>query len=307
MLERIQAVAAQVGSVVVGKQAQIRLALACLLARGHLLIEDLPGVGKTTLAHALSISLGLQFKRVQFTNDLLPADVVGVTVFDRDKSAFVFHPGPVFSQVLLADEINRASPKTQSSLLEAMEERQVSVEGRPHPLPDPFFVIATQNPQDQIGTFPLPESQLDRFLMCVELGYPDPKSERAILEGQDRRELLETLKPAMTPPQLVEAQALVRQIRCASPLIDYIQNLLTHSRRSAALAEGLSPRAGLGLIQAARAWALLDGRNHVLPEDVQAVLTAVAGHRLRPARGVASTHRARAELVAELIKAVPVP
>ena len=307
MLERIQAVAAQVGSVVVGKQAQIRLALACLLARGHLLIEDLPGVGKTTLAHALSISLGLQFKRVQFTNDLLHADVVGVTVFDRDKSAFVFHPGPVFSQVLLADEINRASPKTQSSLLEAMEERQVSVEGRAHPLPDPFFVIATQNPQDQIGTFPLPESQLDRFLMCIELGYPDPKSERALLEGQDRRLMLERLEPQMTPAELRALQRLVREIRCAPPLLDYVQSLLTHSRRSPLLAEGLSPRAGLALLQAARAWALLDGRNHVLPDDVQAVLQAVAGHRLRPAKGGAVSHRGRAELVAGIVKAVAVP
>ncbi|NLD68910.1 MAG: MoxR family ATPase [Limnobacter sp.] len=307
MLEQIQAVAAQVGSIVVGKQPQIRLALTCLLARGHLLIEDLPGVGKTTLAHALSISLGLQFKRVQFTNDLLPADIVGVTVFDRDRTAFVFHPGPVFSQVLLADEINRASPKTQSALLEAMEERQISVEGSPHRLPEPFFVIATQNPQDQIGTFPLPESQLDRFLMCIELGYPDPKSERAILEGNDRRELLAALEASMDPDSLLAAQNLVREIRCSAPVIDYVQNLLTHSRRSSALAEGLSPRAGLALVQAARAWALLDGRNHVLPDDVQAVLTAVAGHRLRPARGVATSHRARAELVAGLLEAVPVP
>ncbi|MEB2336304.1 MAG: AAA family ATPase, partial [Burkholderiales bacterium] len=193
MLERIQAVAAQVGAVVVGKQPQIKLALACLLARGHLLIEDLPGVGKTTLAHALSMSLGLQFRRVQFTNDLLPADIVGLSVFDRDSAKFVFHPGPVFSQVLLADEINRASPKTQSALLEAMEERQVSIDGRTMSLPEPFFVIATQNPQDQVGTFPLPESQLDRFLMCIQLGYPDAKSERALLEGQDRRDMLGSL------------------------------------------------------------------------------------------------------------------
>ncbi len=307
MLERIRAVSAQVGSVVVGKQSQIRLALACLLARGHLLIEDMPGVGKTTLAHALSISLGLQFKRVQFTNDLLPADIVGVTVFDRDRAAFAFHPGPVFSQVLLADEINRASPKTQSALLEAMEERQVSIEGEARRLPDPFFVIATQNPQDQIGTFALPESQLDRFLMCIELGYPDPKSERALLEGVDRRAMLADIVPAMTPSHLLAGQRLVGEIRCAPALLDYVQNLLAHSRRSAALAEGLSPRAGLGLIRAARAWALLDGRNHVLPDDIQSVLVAVAGHRLRPARGIASSHRARAELVAELIKAVSVP
>lgn len=307
MLERIQAVAAQVGSVVVGKQPQIRLALACVLARGHLLIEDLPGVGKTTLAHALSLSLGLDFKRVQFTNDLLPADIVGVSVFDRDSSQFAFHPGPVFSQVLLADEINRASPKTQSALLEAMEERQVSIDGSARRLPEPFFVIATQNPQDQIGTFPLPESQLDRFLMCIELGYPDPKSERALLEGQDRRSLLASLGPCMTPTELVSAQAALAHVRTAPALIDYVQNLLTHSRRSSVFAEGLSPRAGLALLQAARAWALLDGRNHVLPDDVQAVLTAVTGHRLRPAKGTAIGHRARAELVADLSRAVAVP
>ena len=307
MLEKIQSVAAQVGQVVVGKQPQIRLALACMLARGHLLIEDLPGVGKTTLAHALSISLGLEFKRVQFTNDLLPADIVGVSVFDRERSQFVFHKGPVFSQVLLADEINRASPKTQSALLEAMEERQVSVEGQAMRLPDPFFVIATQNPQDQIGTFPLPESQLDRFLMCIELGYPDPKSERALLEGDERRGLLDTLPARITPQDLVAAQQEVRGIRCAPALLDYVQNLLTFSRRSPALAEGLSPRAGLALVQAARAWAMLDGRNHVLPDDVQAVMPAVAGHRLRPAKGGGVTYRARAELVAALVSSVAVP
>jgi MoxR-like ATPase len=307
MLERIQAVAAQVGSVVVGKQPQIRMALACLLARGHLLIEDVPGVGKTTLAHALSISLGLQFKRVQFTNDLLPADIVGISIFERDNNRFVFHPGPVFSQVLLADEINRASPKTQSALLEAMEERQVSVDGEPRRLPEPFFVIATQNPQDQIGTFPLPESQLDRFLMCIELGYPDPKSERALLEGADRRDMVARLEPRMTPADLVEAQRSLKSIRTSPALLDYVQNLLTHSRRAAIFSEGLSPRAGLALLQAARAWAMLDGRNHVLPDDVQAVLVAVAGHRLRPAKGSATSHRARAELVAELSKAVAIP
>jgi MoxR-like ATPase len=307
MLEKIQTVASQVGQIVVGKEPQIRLALACLLARGHLLIEDIPGVGKTTLAHALSISLGLQFKRVQFTNDLLPADIVGVSVFDRQQSQFVFHHGPVFSQVLLADEINRASPKTQSALLEAMEERQVSVDGKALALPDPFFVIATQNPQDQIGTFPLPESQLDRFLMCIELGYPDPKSERALLEGRDRRALLAQLSARMSAEDLLGAQQMVRDVRCAPALLDYVQNLLTFSRRSPALAEGLSPRAGLGLIQAARAWAMLDGRNHVLPDDVQAVLRAVAGHRLRPAKGGAISHRARAELVADVVKSVAIP
>ncbi|MCZ7561580.1 MAG: AAA family ATPase [Burkholderiaceae bacterium] len=307
MLERIQTVAAQVGAVVVGKQPQIKLALACLLARGHLLIEDLPGVGKTTLAHALSMSLGLQFRRVQFTNDLLPADIVGLSVFDRDSAQFVFHPGPVFSQVLLADEINRASPKTQSALLEAMEERQVSIDGKTMALPEPFFVIATQNPQDQVGTFALPESQLDRFLMCIQLGYPDAKSERALLEGQDRRDMLGSLSPRMDPEHLQQAQRMVREIRCAPALLDYVQNLLTFSRRSPALSEGLSPRAGLALLQAARAWALLDGRNHVLPDDVQAVLTAVAGHRLRPANGGSVSHRARAEMVGALVEAVAVP
>ena len=306
MLDKIQSAASQVGHIVVGKQPQIRLALACLLAKGHLLIEDLPGVGKTTLAAALSITLGLQFKRVQFTNDLLPADIVGVSVFERDNNRFTFHQGPVFTQVLLADEINRASPKTQSALLEAMEEKQISVDGKPRPLPEPFFVIATQNPQDQIGTFPLPESQLDRFLMCIELGYPDPKSERAILEGQDRRQMLAALKPALSPEDLMLAQQKVRDIHCSGPVMDYIQNLLTQSRRLAAFSEGLSPRAGLALVGAARAWAMLDGRNHVLPDDVQAVMTSVAGHRLKGAKGAATSHRARAELVAELLKAVPV-
>ncbi len=307
MLDKIQLVAAQVGSIVVGKDAQIRLALACVLARGHLLVEDVPGVGKTTLAHALSTSLGLRFNRVQFTNDLLPADIVGVNVFDRDVSKFVFHPGPVFSEVMLADEINRASPKTQSALLEAMEERQISVEGKAMDLPDPFFVIATQNPQDQIGTFPLPESQLDRFLMCLELGYPDARSERALLAGEDRRDLLAQLKPQITPEQLRQAMRKVREVRASDALLDYVQNLLNLSRRSTALAEGLSPRSGLALMQAARAWALLDGRNHVLPDDVQAVLPAVAGHRLRPAKGGSLSYRGRAELVAELLHAVPVP
>jgi MoxR-like ATPase len=306
MLAKIQSAAAQVGEVVVGKQPQIRQALACFLARGHLLIEDLPGVGKTTLAHALSITLGLQFKRVQFTNDLLPADITGTTVFQREQSKFVFHQGPVFSQVLLADEINRASPKTQSALLEAMEERQVSVDGTAHRLPDPFFVIATQNPADQVGTFPLPESQLDRFLMCIELGYPDPKSERALLEGKDRRSVLDSLTAKLSPADLLAGQEAVRAVKVAPMVLDYLQNLLTQSRRLAFLAEGLSPRAGLSLMQAARAWALLDGRNHVLPDDVQAVLLPVAGHRLKPVKANAATHRARAELVAELLKAVPV-
>jgi MoxR-like ATPase len=307
MLENIQAVAAQIRTVVVGKDPQIRLALTCFLAKGHLLIEDLPGVGKTTLAHALAISLGLDFKRVQFTNDLLPSDIIGVSIFDRNNSQFNFMPGPVFSQMLLADEINRASPKSQSALLEAMEERQVSVDGTARKLPEPFFVIATQNPQDQIGTFPLPESQLDRFLMCIELGYPDPKSERALLEGKNRRDMLHELGAKLKPQDMIKAQAFVQTIKCSPALLDYVQAILTYSRRSANFAEGLSPRSGLGLLSAAKAWAMLDGRNHVLPDDIQAVLVAVAGHRLKPAKGAATTHRARAELVAEIIKAVPIP
>lgn len=306
MLEKIQSAAAQIGSVVVGKQSQIRMGLTCMLARGHLLVEDLPGVGKTTLSHALAITLGLDFKRVQFTNDLLPADIIGVSVFNRITSQFEFKDGPVFCQFLLADEVNRASPKTQSALLEAMEERQVSVEGLPRQLPDPFFVIATQNPQDQVGTFPLPESQLDRFLMCIELGYPDPAAERSLLRGQDRREMLQTLKPVITPLELRQIQSMVREVRTSDALLDYIQNLLTYTRRSPLLAEGLSPRAGLALLQASKAWALLDGRNHVLPDDVQAVFLPVAGHRLKPVRGSANNHRARAELVAQVQKEVAV-
>jgi MoxR-like ATPase len=306
MLEKIQAAAAQIGSIVVGKQSQIRLALTCVLARGHLLVEDLPGVGKTTLAQAVAITLGLDFKRVQFTNDLLPADIVGVSIFNRATSEFEFKDGPVFCQILLADEVNRASPKTQSALLEAMEERQVSVDGSARKLPDPFFVIATQNPLDQVGTFPLPESQLDRFLMCIELGYPDPQSERALLKGEDRRDLLQKLKPVITPADLRQLQGFVRKVKCSDALLDYVQNLLTYTRRSPILAEGLSPRAGLALLQAARAWALLDGRNHVLPDDVQAVFLPVAGHRLKPVKGSASNHRARAELVAQIQKEVSV-
>lgn len=307
MLQKIQDVALQISAVVVGKPRQIRLALACLFARGHLLLEDLPGVGKTTLAHTLARSLGLDYKRIQFTNDLLPADITGSSIYRQQEQRFTFMPGPVFTQMLLADEINRASPKSQSALLEAMEERQVSIEGVAHRLPDPFFVIATQNPQDQIGTFPLPESQLDRFLMCIELGYPDPKSERAILEGRDRRAWLDDIKPVLSPAELLQVQRAVAEVKVSGPLLDYIQNLLTQSRRAAFFAEGLSPRAGLALLRAARAWALLDGRNHVLPDDVQAVLLPVAGHRLKPARGAATNHRARAELVAGLQKAVAIP
>ncbi len=307
MLEKIQAAAAQINQVIVGKPLQIRQALTCLLAGGHLLIEDLPGVGKTTLAHALSMALGLQFKRVQFTNDLLPADLLGVSVYDRQSSAFVFHPGPIFSQVLLADEINRATPKTQSALLEAMEEHQVSADGLTRALPEPFFVIATQNPADHSGTFPLPESQLDRFLMCLSLGYPDAKAERALLEGEDRRAMLRQLRPQVTAAQLQQAQLGVERVHCAPALLDYVQALIAHSRASNLCAEGLSPRGALGLLHAARAWAWLDGRSHVLPEDIQAVLPAVAGHRLRAAANNHGGRLQRHELAAELIRAVRIP
>jgi MoxR-like ATPase len=279
----MESVVATASRVILGKERQLRLALACVLARGHLLIEDLPGVGKTTMAHVLAQLLGLNFQRIQFTSDMLPADILGVSIFDREASAFCFHPGPVFAQVILADEINRATPKTQSALLEAMEERQVTVEGQTRPLPSPFFVIATQNPAYQIGTFPLPESQLDRFLMRLELGYPDMAAERELLAGADRREVLATLAPCLTPPELLAYQEEVRRVHAAGPLIDYVQALAAHTRQSADWQTGLSPRAALALLAAARAWAWLAGRDHVLPEDVQAVLPGVASHRLRPA------------------------
>ena len=258
-MTKIEQVTQQVSGIILGKQQQIRLALACFVARGHLLIEDVPGVGKTTLAHALAASLGLNFHRIQFTSDLLPADVLGVAVYNGDRSKFEFHPGPIFSQVVLADEINRATPKAQSALLEAMEEHQVTIEGETRRLPDPFFVIATQNPSHQIGTFPLPESQLDRFLMRIELGYPGPEAERALLRGENRRDLLERIQPCMQPAELLALQRESQQVHVSDALLDYVQALISHTRRSADYVSGLSPRAGLALAQAARAWALLDG------------------------------------------------
>ncbi len=268
------------GHIILGKGHELRLALACLIARGHLLIEDVPGVGKTTLAHVLARLIGLQFQRIQFTSDLLPADILGVSIFDRGTSAFRFHPGPVFAQLILADEINRATPKTQSALLEAMEERQVTADGETFALPEPFFVIATQNPAHQIGTFPLPESQLDRFLLRIRLGYPDRAAERALLMGEDRRELLERQPTVASPAALVELQHAAQRVHVSEALVDYVQALLGTTRNSPELANGLSPRAGLGLIAAARAWALLDGRDHVLPDDVQTLFPHVAAHRL---------------------------
>jgi MoxR-like ATPase len=281
MDKTLQAILDSIGSVILGKEHQIRLAVACLLARGHLLIEDLPGVGKTTLAHVLARSLGLDYQRIQFTSDLLPADILGVSIFDRAAGGFQFHPGPVFAQLILADEINRATPKTQSALLEAMEEGQITVEGETRKLPDPFFVIATQNPTYQIGTFPLPESQLDRFLMRIELGYPDAAAEREMLAGGDRRALAAALLPVVDEAGLRTLQQRAADVHASPALIDYVQSLLEFSRGNQHYANGLSPRAGIALLGSARAWALLAGRDYLLPEDVQAVLPGVVGHRLR--------------------------
>jgi MoxR-like ATPase len=274
---------ARLGTVLLGKDRQIKLALACLFARGHLLIEDLPGMGKTLLSHALARVLGLSFNRIQFTSDVLPGDIVGVSVFDRDHNAFRFVAGPVFAQVVLADEVNRATPKTQSALLEAMEERQVTVDGQTRPLPEPFFVIATQNPSTQTGTFPLPESQLDRFLMRIEIGYPEPDAERELLRSGDRRVVLEQLPTIVDLARLTQIQAAVDSIKVADPLIDYVQRLVHFSRHEPEFAFGLSPRGALALLKSARAWALLQHRSHVVPEDVQAVLPSVVEHRLRAA------------------------
>ena len=319
MHKSLDALIAQVSEVILGKDVAIRQCVTCLLAGGHLLIEDLPGVGKTTLAHALAISLGLRFSRVQFTSDLLPTDIIGVSVYERREEAglgslaasgpmgrFAFHPGPIFSEILLADEVNRATPKTQSALLEAMEERQVSSDGATRALPEPFFVIATQNPFHQIGTFPLPESQLDRFLMCIALGYPDARAERALLEGEDRRLLVKRLARILDPAQLLSLQAEVRSVHASSALLDYIQALVAATRHAATFAEGLSPRGALSLLQAARAWALLAQRNHVLPEDVQAVWVPVVNHRLQPLAASGASHVAQRESALQLLATVPV-
>jgi MoxR-like ATPase len=296
----IEAVLSQLNRVILGKDAQIRLCVACLLARGHLLIEDIPGVGKTTLAHAIAKSLGLSFQRVQFTSDLLPADVLGVSIFDRETGKFRFQRGPIFAQLVLADEINRASPKAQSALLEAMEEHQVTLDGQTMALPEPFFVIATQNPQDQVGTFPLPESQLDRFLMRVHLGYPAAAVERELLNGIDRRELVNTLGTILAPEQLRQLQQSVLDVHVAPALLDYVQALVAHTRRAPGINAGLSPRAAIGLLRAARAWALLSGRSAVIPEHVQAIFASVVEHRVRQ-------RSSDAVVVTSLLEAVPVP
>ena len=290
--------------VILGKRHEIRLALACLFARGHLLIEDLPGVGKTTLAHVLATMLGLQYNRIQFTSDLLPADILGVSVFNRETNGFTFHPGPIFSQVILADEVNRATPKAQSALLEAMEEQQVSIEGATRPLPQPFFVIATQNPFYQVGTFPLPESQLDRFLMKINLGYPDHDAERALFTGRDRRELLSDVKPCITTDELLSIQSTVSDIHASHDLLDYLQAIIDVTRRSTDYAFGLSPRGGLALLHSAKAWALMEGRDHVLPEDLQVVLPHVATHRLRLTKEANETN---SDAISEQLLAIPIP
>jgi MoxR-like ATPase len=305
MSPALHKVIAQTEQVILGKPHQIRLALACLLARGHLLIEDLPGVGKTTLAHALARSLGLQFQRIQFTSDMLPADILGVSIYQRESCEFKFHPGPIFAQMILADEINRATPKTQSALLEAMEEQQVTTESLTRPLPTPFFVIATQNPSHQVGTFPLPESQLDRFLMRIQLGYPDSQAERGLLAGIERREIVSKLTPQMEANELLALQQQVKQVFVSSALLDYAQAILRHTRESARYVHGLSPRAGLSLLAAARAWAVLDGRTAVIPEDIQAVLPGVASHRLQSVQDVQITDGDK--LARELIGAVAIP
>ncbi|MEJ2693486.1 MAG: AAA family ATPase [Candidatus Thiodiazotropha sp.] len=293
------------GEILLGKTHVIKLAVSCLLARGHLLIEDLPGVGKTTLAHTLAHLLGLNYQRIQFTSDLLPADILGVSIFQQEEQRFQFHPGPVFAQLVLADEINRATPKAQSALLEAMEEHQVTADGKTHGLPEPFFVIATQNPLHQIGTFPLPESQLDRFLMRIHIGYPERAAERNLLTGEDRRTMLLRLPATMTPEQLIKLQRQVNRVHVADALLDYCQDILGHTRHSPDYQHGLSPRAGLAILQSAKAWALIEGRPQVLPEDLQAILPATIGHRLQPAGEIIG--EGGSGLVDRLIEAVPIP
>ncbi|MFN7725116.1 MAG: AAA family ATPase [Rubrivivax sp.] len=304
LARKIGQLVGQVSTIIVGKRPQIEDSVACLLAGGHLLIEDVPGVGKTTLAHALALSLGLKFSRLQFTADLLPSDLIGVSVFERQRDAFVFHPGPVFAQVLLADEINRAGPKTQSALLEAMEEQQVTVDNETRPLPSPFFVIATQNPSDQLGTYPLPESQLDRFLLRITLGYPDRASERALLAGVDRRQLTQALQPVMTPAELKAAQQAVLGITASDALLDYLQALIAATRSGRWFVDGLSPRAGIAVLRVAKARALMARRPYVAPDDIQAILPQAIAHRLQPVPGAG---RGAVEQVRALVEATPLP
>ncbi|UCB53876.1 MAG: MoxR family ATPase [Thiotrichales bacterium] len=301
----LQHAAEQIGRIILGKDDQIRLALTCLVARGHLLIEDLPGVGKTTLAHAIAQVMGLDFQRIQFTSDLLPADVLGVAVYDRERALFEFHQGPIFSHFILADEVNRATPKTQSALLEAMEEFQVTVEGETRDLPQPFFVIATQNPVHQIGTYPLPESQLDRFLMRLHLGFPGKEAERELLQGEDRRDMIEHIKPVLDASKLTSIQRQAADIFVADALLDYVQALLEFTRSSPMFEVGLSPRGGLALLNSARALALIDGKEFVLPEHIKEVLPAVVNHRLvKTSDDLDTKHQSAADFIAAC---VPVP
>ncbi len=293
------------GSIILGKDQEISLALACLLARGHLLIEDLPGLGKTILAQALARVLGLSYQRIQFTSDLLPADIVGVSIFQQQQGEFTFKPGPIFAQLVLADEVNRATPKAQSALLEAMEEHQVSVDGQTHELPTPYFVVATQNPSDQIGTFPLPESQLDRFLMRLELGYPNEENERALITGTDRREMLSEIEPTLNAEILIKLQKSAAQIHMTDPLVDYVQALVRFTRESPEIDIGLSPRGALALVAAARSHAFIEHHSGVFPDDVQAVFGAVAGHRVKPASN--SAYRTPAELSRHVLDSVAIP
>jgi MoxR-like ATPase len=304
-LALVEAALADLNQIILGKDTQLRLSLACLLARGHLLIEDIPGVGKTTLAHALARTLGLVYQRIQFTSDLLPADIIGVSVFEPDSGQFRFHRGPVFAQLVLADEVNRATPKAQSALLEAMEEHQVTADGNTYPMTEPFFVIATQNPVYQVGTFPLPESQLDRFLMRIELGYPQGALERQLLLGRDRRDLLASLVPALSPQQLLRLQREVPEVHASDALLDYVQPIAAYTRRTGEFQAGLSPRAVIALLRAAQAWALMHSHSGVLPEDVQAVLPSVVGHRLAPRDE--ARFRGAADVGRHVLEAVPVP
>lgn len=303
-LRLLERALSEVNKVILGKERQVRLAMCCLLARGHLLIEDMPGVGKTTLAQILARILGLDFKRVQFTSDLLPADLIGVSIFDSNSHSFRFHPGPIFASVVLADEINRATPKAQSALLEAMEERQITAEGTTYQLPEPFYVIATQNPRHQVGTFPLPESQLDRFLMRIDIGYPDRVAERNLLKVGDRRQMLQHIDPVLDATSLVGLQRRVNRVQSSDALLDYIQDLLAATRQSHSIRVGLSPRAGLALAQCARAWAMLADRDMVLPEDIQAVAPSVIAHRLQPTDDSVTGSQ---QVVERLIQSVAIP
>ena len=300
----IQNVVSAIEGIILGKPEQIRLVVTCLLAQGHCLIEDLPGVGKTTLSQTIAQVFGLNFSRIQFTSDLLPADILGVSIFDAQQQVFNFHPGPVFSHFVLADEINRATPKTQSALLEAMEERQITVEGITHPLEAPFFVIGTQNPLDQSGTFPLPESQLDRFMMKIQLGYPDAKAERALLSGDNPRDVMKNMPAVINVQKLRQIQQAVGNIHCSEALLDYVQRLIQTSRNSGLFLYGISPRAGLAIVRASKAWALMASRSHVEPGDVQSVFSSVSCHRLK---GTEQHSKTIEVLISDMLEQVAIP